>query len=70
MGETSVIPAHDLDAEIRALTPQDAWRIVSAAWRGRRRNPEAWKLVANNLTLVLHLLDRLHFVGKGGEEGA
>ena len=51
----------DVDAEIRSLTIRDAWRIVGTAWRERHRDgvgETAWNLIANNLVMVQHLLDK------------
>ena len=43
-----------------AMTLQEVWSIVTRAWLARRRRPEAWRLIANNVSLV-----RRQFEGLG-----
>ena len=41
------------------MTLQEVWPIVTGAWLARRRRPEDWRLIANNVHIVRRQLEGL-----------
>jgi len=46
-------------AQTDRLAGREVWPIVTGAWLARRRRPEDWQLIPNNLHIVRRQLEGL-----------
>jgi len=60
---SSVPDLEEYKRRLDAMPLPEVWSIVTRAWLARRRRPECWRLIANNVHLVGGELEGL---GKDG----